>query len=79
VSAVTGEKDISSGRKTSGGSPYAECDEFIQWQIKTARERIHWTDLLTAAVMAGLLLVSLEKRNNDEQGKKMNSLWKTMG
>ncbi|MFO0426465.1 MAG: hypothetical protein ACK526_07865, partial [Planctomyces sp.] len=58
MSAVTGEKDISSGRKTSGGSPYAECDEFIQWQIKTARERIHWTDLLTAAVMAGLLLVS---------------------
>jgi collagen type III alpha len=39
------------------GHPYAECDEFISYQIQTARHRIRWTDILTAGVLAGLLLV----------------------
>ncbi|MEZ6126919.1 MAG: hypothetical protein R3C49_27695 [Planctomycetaceae bacterium] len=36
---------------------YADCDEFIDHQLQTARRRIKWTDLLTAALLAGVLLV----------------------
>jgi len=36
---------------------YADADEFIQYQIEQARNRIKATDLLTASVLAGLLLV----------------------
>ena len=39
------------------GRGYAENDEFIDYQIKVARERIKWTELLTAMVLTGLLLV----------------------
>ncbi|MEO2015397.1 MAG: hypothetical protein ABGZ53_13600, partial [Fuerstiella sp.] len=41
----------------SPSSEYAECDEFIDYQIQTARERIRWTDLLTALLLAGVLLI----------------------
>ena len=36
---------------------YADADEFIRYQIEHARSRIKATDLLTAVVLAGLLLV----------------------
>ncbi|MBC7967934.1 MAG: hypothetical protein H7Z17_18650, partial [Fuerstia sp.] len=36
---------------------YADADEFIQYQLEKARSRIKATDLLTAGVLAGLLLV----------------------
>jgi collagen type III alpha len=36
---------------------YAEADEFIQYQLEKARSRIKATDLLTAGVLAGLVLV----------------------
>ncbi len=36
---------------------YANADEFIQYQLEKARNRIKATDLLTAGVLAGLLLV----------------------
>jgi collagen type III alpha len=36
---------------------YADADEFIQYQLEKARNRIKATDLLTAGVLAGLLLV----------------------
>ena len=36
---------------------YADADEFIQYQLEKARGRIKATDLLTAGVLAGLLLV----------------------
>ena len=36
---------------------YADADEFIQYQLEKARRRIKATDLLTAGVLAGLLLV----------------------
>ena len=36
---------------------YADADEFIQYQLGQARSRIKATDLLTASVLAGLLLV----------------------
>ncbi|MCA9061023.1 MAG: hypothetical protein KDA85_21070, partial [Planctomycetaceae bacterium] len=39
-------------------SSFAECDEFIDFQVETARERIRWTDVLTASVVTGLLLIS---------------------
>ena len=42
--------------KTQHG--YADADEFIQFQIEQARSRIKATDLLTASVLAGLLLVA---------------------
>ncbi|MEZ6063309.1 MAG: hypothetical protein R3C19_23425 [Planctomycetaceae bacterium] len=42
---------------TAGKTAYAECDEFIDYQIQVARERIRWTDLLTASVLTGILLV----------------------
>lgn len=35
---------------------YADADEFIQYQLEKARSRIKATDLLTAGVLAGLLL-----------------------
>ena len=38
-------------------SPYADCDEYIEHRIKVARNRIKWTDLLTALLLAGVLLV----------------------
>jgi collagen type III alpha len=37
---------------------YADADEFIQFQIQQARSRIKSTDLLTAVVLTGLLMVS---------------------
>ncbi len=37
---------------------YADADEFIQYQIDQARSRIKSTDLLTAIVLTGLLMVS---------------------
>jgi collagen type III alpha len=37
---------------------YAEADEFVQYQIEKARDRIKATDLLTAAVLTALLLFS---------------------
>ena len=36
---------------------YADADEFIQYQLEQARSRIKATDLLTATVLSGLLLV----------------------
>ena len=36
---------------------YADADDFIQYQLEKARSRIKATDLLTAGVLAGLLLV----------------------
>ncbi|HQX53963.1 MAG TPA: hypothetical protein PLR25_28880, partial [Planctomycetaceae bacterium] len=36
---------------------YADADEFIQYQLEKARSRIKATDLLTAGVLAGLVLV----------------------
>ena len=36
---------------------YTDADEFIQYQLEKARSRIKATDLLTAGVLAGLLLV----------------------
>ena len=36
---------------------YADADEFIQYQLEKVRRRIKATDLLTAGVLAGLLLV----------------------
>ncbi|MCA9013374.1 MAG: hypothetical protein KDB01_26675, partial [Planctomycetaceae bacterium] len=36
---------------------YADADEFIQYQLEKARNRIKATDLLTAGVLVGLLLV----------------------
>ncbi|HIK93551.1 MAG TPA: hypothetical protein EYG03_16505, partial [Planctomycetes bacterium] len=41
----------------TSSSEYAECDEFIDYQIQTARDRIRWTDLLTALLLAGVLLI----------------------
>mgnify|MGYP007101531436 FL=1 len=38
-------------------SPYADCDEYIEHRIKAARDRIKWTDLLTALLLAGVLLI----------------------
>ncbi|HAD62305.1 MAG TPA: hypothetical protein DCG12_23960, partial [Planctomycetaceae bacterium] len=38
-------------------SQYAECDEFIQYQIESARRRIKWTELLTALLLTGVLLI----------------------
>ena len=34
---------------------YAECDEFIDYQLQVARRRIKWADLLTAALLAAVL------------------------
>ncbi|MEQ9407525.1 MAG: hypothetical protein RIK87_07340, partial [Fuerstiella sp.] len=36
---------------------YADCDEFIDYQIQAARNRIKWTELLTALLLAGVLLI----------------------
>ncbi|MDG1894740.1 MAG: hypothetical protein P8J37_07520, partial [Fuerstiella sp.] len=41
----------------SPNSDYAECDEFIDYQIRIARDRIRWTDLLTASLLAAVLLI----------------------
>ncbi|MEZ6130707.1 MAG: hypothetical protein R3C59_18630 [Planctomycetaceae bacterium] len=38
-------------------SAYADCDEYIEYQIQVARHRIRWTDLLTAALLAAVLLL----------------------
>lgn len=35
---------------------YADCDEFIDYQMQVARRRIKWADLLTAVLLAGVLL-----------------------
>ena len=42
---------------TPSTSGYAECDEFIEHRIRVARNRIKWTDLLTALLLAGVLLI----------------------
>lgn len=36
---------------------YADPDEFIQFQVDQARNRIKSTDLMTAGVLTGLLLI----------------------
>ncbi|MCP4513221.1 MAG: hypothetical protein GY826_43245 [Fuerstiella sp.] len=41
----------------SPSGEYAECDEFIDYQIQIARDRIRWTDLLTALLLAAVLLI----------------------
>ncbi|MCA9035641.1 MAG: hypothetical protein KDA91_10945, partial [Planctomycetaceae bacterium] len=38
------------------GQSYAESDEFIDFQLRVARERIKSTELMTAIVLTGLLL-----------------------
>jgi len=38
-------------------SPYANCDEYIEHRIKVARNRIKFTDLLTASLLASVLLI----------------------
>ncbi|MCA9085216.1 MAG: hypothetical protein KDA81_14225, partial [Planctomycetaceae bacterium] len=45
-----------SSPSTSAGT-YAECEEFIDYQLQVARDRIRWTDLLTAVLLIGVLVL----------------------
>ena len=45
-----------SSTTSASEQPYADCDEFIDYQINLARNRIRWTDLLSAMVLTGILL-----------------------
>ena len=44
-------------KMSTASSEYAQCDEFIEYQIRIARDRIRWTDLLTAILLAAVLLI----------------------
>ena len=42
---------------TDASHSYAQADEYIQYKLQKARRRIKWADLLTAGLLAAVVLI----------------------